>query len=114
MVKWWFISNAVFAALGAALALGHPVSVIVAACASPITSMNPTLAAGWFAGLSEAYLRRPKVADFERLQEDILSVRGFWKNSVTRILLVVVLANLGSSVGAYLAMPILTKIIFDT
>jgi pheromone shutdown-related protein TraB len=114
MVKWWFISNAVFAALGTALALGHPISVIVAACASPITSMNPTLAAGWFAGLSEAYLRRPKVADFERLQEDILSVRGFWRNSVTRILLVVVFANLGSSVGAYLAMPILTKIIFDS
>jgi pheromone shutdown-related protein TraB len=113
MVKWWFLSNAVFAALGAALALGHPVSVLVAACASPITSMNPTLAAGWFAGLSEAYLRRPKVADFERLQEDILSIRGFWKNAVTRILLVVVLANIGSSVGAYLAMPILTKIILD-
>ncbi len=114
MVKWWFLSNAVFAALGAAVAFGHPVSVIVAACASPVTSMNPTLAAGWFAGLSEAYLRRPKVADFERLQQDILSVRGFWKNSVTRILLVVILANIGSSVGAYLAMPILTKLIFDT
>lgn len=113
MVKWWFLSNALFAALGAALALGHPVSVLVAACASPVTSMNPTLAAGWFAGLSEAYLRRPKVADFERLQQDILSVKGFWKNSVTRILLVVVFANLGSSVGAYLAMPILTKIILD-
>jgi len=75
--------------------------------------MNPTLAAGWFAGLSEAYFRRPKVADFERLQQDILSIRGFWKNSVTRILLVVIFANIGSSVGAYVAMPILTKIILD-
>lgn len=111
MLKWWLLSNAVFAALGAALALGHPITVLVAACASPVTSLNPALAAGWFAGLSEAYLRRPKVADFERLQQDILSVRGFWRNSVTRILLVVVLANLGSSVGAYLAMPILTRII---
>jgi len=113
MLKWWLLSNAVFAALGAALALGHPVTVLVAACASPVTSLNPTLAAGWFAGLSEAYLRRPKVSDFERLQQDILSVRGFWKNSVTRILLVVVLANIGSSIGAYLAMPILTRIIFE-
>ncbi len=113
MVKWWFLSNAVFAALGAAVALAHPVSVLVAACASPITSMNPTLAAGWFAGLSEAYFRRPRVADFERLQQDILSVRGFWRNSVTRILLVVIFANIGSSVGAYVAMPILTKIILN-
>jgi pheromone shutdown-related protein TraB len=113
MLKWWLLSNAVFAALGAAVALGHPVTVLVAAFASPITSLNPTLAAGWFAGLSEAYFRRPKVSDFEQLQQDILSVRGFWKNSVTRILLVVVLANIGSSVGAYLAMPILTRIIFE-
>lgn len=114
MVKWWFLSNALFAALGTALALGHPLSVLVAACASPFTSVNPTLAAGWFAGLTEALLRRPKVSDFEQLQQDILSVRGFWRNSVTRILLVVVFANLGSSLGAYLAMPILTKIILDT
>ena len=113
MLKWWLLSNAVFAALGAALALAHPVTVLVAACASPITSLNPALAAGWFAGLSEAYFRRPKVADFERLQQDILSVRGFWRNSVTRILLVVVFANVGSSVGAYLAMPILTRIILE-
>ncbi len=113
MLKWWFLSNALFAALGAAIALAHPVSVLVAACASPITSMNPTLAAGWFAGLSEAYFRRPKVADFERLQQDILSLRGFWRNSVTRILLVVVFANLGSALGAYLAMPLMTKVFFD-
>jgi pheromone shutdown-related protein TraB len=113
MVKWWVLSNAVFAALGAALALGHPVTVLVAACASPVTSLNPAFAAGWAAGLCEAYFRRPKVSDFERLQQDILSVRGFWRNSVTRILLVVILANIGSSVGAYLAMPILTRIIFE-
>jgi pheromone shutdown-related protein TraB len=114
MVKWWVLSNAVFAALGAAVALGHPITVLVAACASPITSLNPAFAAGWAAGLCEAYFRRPKVSDFEHLQQDILSVRGFWRNSVTRILLVVVFANIGSSVGAYLAMPILTRIILES
>ena len=113
MIKWWFLSNVLFAALGAALALPHPVTVLVAAFASPITSLNPALAAGWFAGLSEAYFRRPKVSDFERLQQDMVSLRGFWSNSVTRILLVVVFANLGSSVGAYVAMPILTRIILE-
>jgi pheromone shutdown-related protein TraB len=114
MLKWWFLSNVLFAALGAAIALPHPVTVLVAAFASPITSLNPALAAGWFAGLSEAYFRRPKVSDFERLQQDMLSVRGFWSNSVTRILLVVVFANLGSSVGAYVAMPIMTRIILES
>jgi pheromone shutdown-related protein TraB len=111
MVKWWLLCNAVFAALGSAAALAHPVTVAVAALASPITSLNPTLAAGWFAGLSEAYIKKPKVSDFEAIQNDIVHFTGWWKNPVTRILLVVILANLGSSMGALIAMPILTRIV---
>ncbi|MFY9396770.1 MAG: TraB/GumN family protein [Desulfomonilia bacterium] len=111
MIKWWFVCNAVFAALGALLALAHPITVAVAAIASPITSLNPTLAAGWFAGLSEAYIKKPKVSDFEALQDDIVNFSGWWRNSVTRILLVVILANLGSALGAIVAMPILTRIV---
>ena len=111
MLKWWLLSNAAFAALGAAIALSHPVTILVAAIASPVTSLNPTLAAGWFAGLSEVFFRRPKVSDFEHIQEDVATFRGLWRNSITRILMVVILANIGSSIGAYLAMPILTKII---
>lgn len=111
MVKWWLLCNAVFAALGTAIALAHPVTVLVAALASPITSLNPALAAGWFAGLSEAYIKKPKVSDFEAIQDDIVHLAGWWKNPVTRILLVVILANLGSSAGAIIAMPILTRIV---
>ncbi|MGC9324058.1 MAG: TraB/GumN family protein [Desulfomonilia bacterium] len=113
MVKWWLMCNAMFAAFGAMVALAHPLTIIVAAVASPITSLNPTLAAGWFAGLSEAYLKKPRVADFESIQSDITTVRGWWKNPITRILLVVVLANLGSSLGAFMAMPILTRIVIS-
>jgi len=110
MIKWWLLSNAVFAAIGACIALAHPITILVAALASPITSLNPTLAAGWFAGLSEAYLKRPKVSDFESLSEDISSIKGFWRNSITRILMIVIFANIGSMVGALVAMPILTRI----
>lgn len=113
MVKWWLLCNAIFAALGAAIALGHPLTILVAGIASPITSLNPTLAAGWFAGLCEAWVKKPRVADFETLQEDITSVKGFWHNSITRILMVVIFANLGSSLGAVLAMPVLTKIMLQ-
>jgi pheromone shutdown protein TraB len=87
------------------------VTVLVATLTSPITSLNPTLAAGWFAGLSEAYIKKPKVSDFEAIQDDIVHFTGWWKNPVTRILLVVILANLGSSMGAIIAMPILTRIV---
>jgi pheromone shutdown-related protein TraB len=111
MVKWWLLCNAAFAALGTVIALAHPVTVLVATLTSPITSLNPTLAAGWFAGLSEAYIKKPKVSDFEAIQDDIVHFTGWWKNPVTRILLVVILANLGSSMGAIIAMPILTRIV---
>lgn len=111
IIKWWLVCNAAFAALGALIAFGHPITILVAALASPITSLNPTLAAGWFAGLSEAYIMKPKVADFEKIQDDIATIKGWWTNPITRILLVVILANLGSSMGAIIAMPILTRIV---
>lgn len=110
MIKWWVIANAVLAGLGAALALGHPLTVISAIIASPITSLNPMIAAGWVAGLIEAFLRRPKVKDFENLPEDISSLKGFWRNKITRILMVVVFTNLGSSLGAFVAIPLMVKV----
>ena len=64
----------------------------------------------WVAGLVEAFLRRPKVKDFENLPEDISSLKGFWKNKITRILMVVVFTNLGSSLGAFVAIPLMVKV----
>ncbi|WP_031516746.1 TraB/GumN family protein [Desulfofalx alkaliphila] len=94
---WW---NCLCASIGAALALGHPLTIASAALVSPISSLNPLLAAGWFAGIVQAYLRRPTVEDFQNLPEDILSVKGFWRNKATRVLLIVALTNIGSSLGA--------------
>lgn len=95
----WIIWNGSLSALGALLAFAHPLSIIAAFIAAPLTSLNPLLAAGWFAGLSEAYIRRPNVEDFEKLPQDITSLSGFWKNKFTHVLLVVALSNLGSTVG---------------
>jgi pheromone shutdown-related protein TraB len=109
MIKWWVLANATLAGLGAAIALAHPLTVLAAFIASPITSLNPMVAAGWVAGLVQVFLVKPKVKDFERLPEDIVSVKGFWKNKITRILLIVVLTNLGSSLGAFVAIPLMAK-----
>ncbi|MCA1058827.1 TraB/GumN family protein [Rossellomorea aquimaris] len=95
----WILWNGGFSALGVAIGLGHPLAILTAFVAAPITSLNPLLAAGWFAGFVQAYFRRPNVGDFDSLPEDVLSVKGFWRNKVTRILLIVVLANLGSTLG---------------
>ena len=110
MIKWWVLANAVFAGLGAALALAHPLTILSAVVASPITSLNPMIAAGWVAGLVEAFIGKPKVKDFENLPGDILSLKGFWKNKITRILLIVVFTNMGSSLGALVAIPLMARV----
>ena len=99
----WVALNGGLAALGAAIALAHPVTILTAFAAAPLTSLNPLMAAGWVAGLVQAVLRRPLVADMENLADSLSSVRGFWTNRLTRVLLVVVLCNLGSVLATFIA-----------
>jgi pheromone shutdown-related protein TraB len=111
MLIWWVAANAILAGLGAILALAHPATIITSMLAAPLTSLNPMIAAGWVSGLVEAFARKPKVKDLETLPDDILSVRGFWRNKVTRILLVVVFTNLGSMIGTFVAFPVILKLL---
>jgi len=111
MAVMWIVANGVLAGLGAVIALAHPLTILSAVVAAPVTSLNPMIAAGWVSGLVEAFLRKPKVIDFENLSEDIVSVRGFWHNKVTRVLLVVVFTNLGSSAGTFVAIPLMVRVL---
>ena len=100
--KTWLILNAVLAGAGVLIARGHPLSILVGAIASPITSLNPTLAAGWFAGYTQLKVASPTgkdAQDFLVLDE----VSLFWKNRVGRVLMVTAMGNLGSMAGAWLA-----------
>ena len=101
MIQRWVLINGTLSALGTAAAFGHPITIAVAFIAAPFTSLNPTIAAGWVAGLVEALLRKPQVRDFENLADDITHLKGFWQNNITRILLVVIFANLGSAIGTF-------------
>lgn len=101
MLWGWIIPNSVLAALGALIARARPISVVAAAIASPITSLNPTLGAGMVVGLLEAWLRKPSVLDCEALPEDMLTVKGLYRNPVSRVLLVAALVTLGSALGAW-------------
>jgi pheromone shutdown protein TraB len=111
MLAWWVGLNAVLAGIGATAALAHPLTILSAMVAAPLTSANPTIAAGWVAGLCEAWLRKPQVCDMESIPRDISSFSGFWKNKVTRILLVVVLTNMGSAVGTFVALPLMIRLL---
>ena len=99
----WLIVNGGLSALGALIAFAHPLSVITAFIAAPITSLNPLLAAGLFAGIMEAYLRKPKVSDLQNIDEAANSLKGLYQNRFTHVLIVVILANIGSSIGTFIA-----------
>ena len=111
MITWWVLANGLLAGIGAVIALAHPLTVLASVLAAPLTSLNPMIAAGWVSGLVEALSRKPKVKDFNSLPEDILSLKGFWKNNVTRILLVVVFTNLGSALGTFVAIPLMLNVL---
>ncbi|MBC7958661.1 MAG: TraB/GumN family protein [Vallitaleaceae bacterium] len=102
-ITTWILWNSSMAALFTAFALGHPLSVITSFLVAPISALNPVLACGWFTGLVEASRRKPTVSDVNSIPVDILSFKGFFKNRFLRILLIVVMANLGSVIGTFIA-----------
>ncbi len=111
MIWIWVLANGIFAGIGALIAFAHPYTIVSSILAAPLTSLNPMIAAGWVSGLVEAFSRKPKVRDLEAIPNDITSVKGFWRNNVTRILLVVVFTNLGSSIGTMTAVPLMLKLL---
>lgn len=102
-IKSWFLFNSVFAGAFTALCLPHPLSILTAFVMAPFTSMNPMLACGWFAGIVEATLKKPTVEDVNNIPDDVFSIKRWIKNKFLKALLVVILANLGSSIGTIIA-----------
>lgn len=102
MVADWILINGTLSAIGAAIALAHPLTLAAAFLAAPLTSLNPFLPAGVVAASLECWLRKPRVSDFQALRDDVVEVRGWWHNRAARILLVLVLTNLGSALATVL------------
>lgn len=103
MIRDWLLINGTLSALGALVAAGHPVTVLTAFLAAPWTSLNPMIGAGMVAGAVELYFRKPRVTDFNNLRHDVTHWRGWWRNRVSRTLLVFFLASFGSAIGTYVA-----------
>lgn len=109
----WILWNGTLAAIGATIAFGHPLAILTAFVAAPISSLNPLVAAGWFSGLTQASIRKPNIGDFETLSKDVFTIKGFWDNKVTRVLLVVVLTNIGSSLGTFIGGADVIRLFFE-
>jgi pheromone shutdown-related protein TraB len=99
----WILVNGILSALGAAVALAHPLTILSCFVGAPITSLNPMIAAGWVGGLVQAWVHKPTVEDLENLPQSIATLSGFWSNPACKVLLVVVLANIGSSLGTFIS-----------
>ncbi len=107
------LTTAGFAVLGSLLALAHPVTILVAAITAPVAALfHPLVHVFYFTGTSEASLRKPRVRDLENLSADSSSLRGFYRNRVLRILLVVLLSTVGATIGMYATLPVLLKTFF--
>jgi pheromone shutdown-related protein TraB len=103
LVTLWVVINGGLAALGALLARAHPITILSAMIAAPLTSLNPAIAAGMVTGAVESWIRKPKVSDLESLRDDATTLKGWFKNPATRILLVFFFSNLGSAIGTWVA-----------
>jgi pheromone shutdown-related protein TraB len=96
-----------FAALGAILALAHPLTILAAIVAAPFAAfLHPLVHVAYFTGPAEALLRKPRVEDMERLSTDAMKFTGYYRNRVLRILLVVLLTTVGATVGMYSSLPV--------
>ena len=106
---WWFIINGTLSAAGAIIARGHPYSVITAFMVAWLTSLNPMMAAGWFAGLVEAKQRNPTTDDFKKLIE-VETTGNMLENKLFRVILVAALANIGSMIGTFLGVYVMMQV----
>jgi pheromone shutdown-related protein TraB len=112
MLRQYILWNGSLAALGAILALGHPLSVLIAFLAAPITTFTPFIGVGLFSGLIQTVFRKPRVKDAQTLIDDVSNLRGFYRNRITRALLVFLLTQFGGAAGTFVTIPALTAGLF--
>ncbi len=99
----WVLWTGTLAAIFATVTLAHPLSILTAFIAAPITTLHPLLACGWFAGLVEATIKKPTVHDIQNIQNDIFSLKGYFRNRFLKTILVIFMTNLGASIGTFVA-----------
>ena len=101
ILSTWFLWNAIPAAILTAVAFGHPLAILVGFIGAPFTSLCPFVGIGFCTAIVQAIVCKPKVSDMETLQDDVTSLKGFYRNRILRTLLVFVLSSIGSTIGTF-------------
>ena len=108
----WVLANGVLSSLGTIAALGHPLTILTAFVAAPITSLNPTIGAGMATAFVQTMFASPKVKDFRSIGDDLAEWKGWWRNRLARVLLVFLFSSIGSSVGTFVAFGWLKNLLY--
>lgn len=103
----WILAHGLLTVLGCMISLAHPLTIITGFIASPITSLNPTIGAGLVTALVQAIMVKPRIKDFEQLNNSSLHFKQWWENRLTKIFLVFLFSSIGSSIGTFVALPAL-------
>jgi len=111
MVVTWSVITGGLAATGSLLALAHPLTILTSAVAAPLATLHPFIAAGWISGIVEAMLRKPEVRDIENIGDDLMTLKGVWRNRLCRVLIIIAFTNIGSMIGIFIAVPIVASMV---
>jgi pheromone shutdown-related protein TraB len=111
MLWRWVLWNGGLAALGCTLALGHPLAILVSFLGAPFTTLNPFIGVGILSGLVQATLWKPRVQDAENFSADIASLKGVYRNRISKVLLVFFLSSLGSVIATLPAVISITGLL---
>ena len=110
---FWIFANGIPSAIGALIALAHPLTILTAFFAAPVTSLTPLIGAGYVAAFVQAYFQPPLVKDFQNVTESARKFSMWWKNKLLKVLLVFILASLGSVLGTYVGLVEIVKNVFN-
>ncbi len=101
-ITYWILANGIPSAIGALIALAHPMTIITAFVAAPVTSLTPVIGAGYVCAFVQAMMQPPIVHEFETAMEDMSSLAGWWKNRLLKVFLAFILPGIGSMIGTWI------------
>ncbi|TXK64457.1 TraB/GumN family protein [Alkalisalibacterium limincola] len=103
MALGWVLTTGTLGALGCLAAGGHPLAILAAFVASPFTPFHRLVPSGMISAGVQAWLRKPTYRDFLYLRDDTNTLRGWWRNRVSHVLVVFFLTSLGTSIGVWIS-----------
>lgn len=99
---FWILATGIPAAIGAALALAHPFTILGAFASAPLTTLSPVIGVGHVTAFLQVMFRPPVVMEIEGVLEDMASVGGWWKNKLLRVFLAFLLPSFGGMIGMWI------------